>query len=229
MNLTLIIIIIALILLGLWGWFYGFIRMVCVLCSSIIIFVLTLFLAPITTNILSNSEAVHDTIYEKVAGNINLPTVDAQTAVQYFDMVGDNIPRGMESTLKEGLQGLASDVSTATNDAGDYIREEVTMMIIKILGFIVTYIVVSLLVGLLFKLFKVLSKLPVINIANKALGVVAGVALGLFLVGVFFAIVSFVSPEAFGDGIAADINSSAVLGWIYEHNILSPFVNSYLK
>ena len=211
MNLTLIIIIIALILLGLWGWFYGFIRMVCVLCSSIIIFVLTLFLAPITTNILSNSEAVHDTIYEKVAGNINLPTVDAQTAIQYFDMVGDNIPRGMESTLKEGL------------------REEVTMMIIKILGFIVTYIVVTLLVGLLFKLFKVLSKLPVINIANKALGVIAGVALGLFLVGVFFAIVSFVSPEAFGDGIAADINSSAVLGWIYEHNIISPFVNSYLK
>lgn len=229
MNLTLIIIIIALILLGLWGWFYGFIRMVCVLCSSIIIFVLTLFLAPITTNILLNSESVHDFIYEKVSGNVELPSVDANTALQYFDMVGDKIPSGMESTLRDGLQGLADDVTTASNDASDYIREEVTMMIIKILGFVVTYAIVSLLVGILFRIFRVLSKLPVINFANRALGIVAGVALGFFLVGVFFAIVSFVSPETFNDGIAADINSSAVLGWIYDHNILSPFVNSYLK
>ena len=228
MNLTFLIILVVLILLGVWGWFYGFIKMVCVLCSSIIIFVLTLFLSPVTTKVLSNSESFYNLIYEKVAGNIDLPKVDAQTALDYFDTI-DSIPSGIEGSLKEGLSDLAGNVNSASDDAGEYIRDRITLLIIKVIAFIVTYIIVSILIGIIFRIFNVISKLPVINIANRALGITAGVLMGIFLVFVFMAVVSFLSPGTIADGIASDINSSTVLSFLYEHNFISPFVDQYLR
>ena len=227
MNITLIIILLVLALLGVWGWFSGFIKMVCVLCSSIIIFILTLFISPVITGIMTDSESIYGFFYEKVAGNIDLPNIDASTALQNFDSI--DIPDGIEGSLREGLEGLAGNVNTASDDAGEYIRDRVTLMIIKVVGFAVTYIIVSIIVGVLFKIFNILAKLPVINFANRALGITAGVALGLLLVFVFMAVVSFTTPGTFTGFVRDDIQSSGLLGWIYDHNFITPIVRHYLE
>ena len=75
---------------------------------------------------------------------------------------------------------------------------------------------------------KLNNAVAVINIANKTLGIVSGVAVGLFLVRVFMAVVDYLSPSLC-EGVIEDINSSTVLGWVHEHNFVSPFVNSFLK
>ncbi|MCR5432154.1 MAG: CvpA family protein [Lachnospiraceae bacterium] len=227
MNVTFIIILLGLILLSLWGWFSGFIKMVCVLCSSIICFVLTLFLSPITTGILVGSEPVYKFFYEKVSGNIDLPDTDVSTALQFFDSI--EIPEAFEGTLRDGLKDLAEDTETAKDSAGNYIRDSITVIIIKVVAFIITYIIVSILVSLVFMLFKVLSRLPVVNIANRLLGVIVGLALGIFLVCVFMSVVLYLAPGTFGQGIAEDIDSSAILKYISDHNFILPFVKNYLK
>ena len=227
MNVTFIVIILALALLGLWGWFSGFIRMVCVLCSSIIVFVLTLFLTPVTTEILTKSESVYGFFYEKVASKIDINTGSIQESLAQLETV--DLPEGsLESSVVGELREIAGEMDISTIDPGEFLRDRITLMIIKAVAFFVTYIIVSLLVGLIFRIFNVLSKLPVINIANKTLGIVSGVAVGLFLVLVFMAVVDYLSPSLC-EGVIEDINSSTVLGWVHEHNFVSPFVNSFLK
>ncbi len=226
MNVTLTVIILFLILLALWGWFSGFIRMVCVLFSSIIVFILTMFLSPVTTSILSKSDKVYDFFYEKVASNIELPSVDAGTALLYFDNI--DIPSGIEDSLREGLVGLSRDVNTASDDAGIYIRDKITLMIIKAFSFLITYAIVAILVGIIFRLFNILSRLPIVRVANRLLGVTSGLVLGVLLVFLFMAVVSFLTPGAFGESVVHDIESSSVLGWRYNNNFIAPLVAKYL-
>lgn len=227
MNTTFLIILIGLILMGLWGWFSGFIKMVCVLCSSIICLVLTLFLTPITTDILTRSDKVYNFFYEKVASNIEIPAADLQNSLATLDMA-DFPEELLGNTVVDGLRELVGEMDASTIDPGEFIRDKVTLMIIKVVAFIVTYIIVSVLVGLMIKIFNVLSKLPVINVANKALGVVSGVALCLLLVLVFMAVVDYVTPSLC-EGLIEDINSNAILKWMSEHNFISPIINNFLK
>lgn len=227
MNVTLVIILVVLILLGIWGWFSGFIKMVCVFCSSIIVLVLTLFLSPITTEVFTKSESIYGFFHEKVASAVDLRMDSLQISLDQLNMV--ELPEGtLESSVVEELRELAGEMELSTVDPVELVRDRITLMLIKAAAFIVTYIIVSLLVGLAFKVFNILSKLPVINVANKALGVASGVAVGIFFVLVFMAVADFLSPSVC-EGVAEDINSSAILGWIHEHNFISPFVNSFLK
>ncbi|MCR5830110.1 MAG: CvpA family protein [Lachnospiraceae bacterium] len=227
MNITLIIAIIGLILLGVWGWFSGFVRMVCVLCSSIIVFVITFFVSPVTTKIMTESEDIYGFFYEKVVGNFDLPDIDVRTALENIDSI--DINDNFKNNIKEGLESLAGDVNTATNGAGDYIRDRITLMIIKVAAFIITYIIVSILVGLLLRLFKFLSQLPVVNVINRVLGVVVALAVGFFAICLVLAIATLFTGGSFNTSIAEDINSSAILGWINDHNFVTPFIEKYIE
>ncbi len=226
MNITLIIVLLIIILMGVWGWFSGFIKMVCLLCSSVIIFILTLFISPVITNVMTDSESIYGFFHEKVAGNIDLPSIDASTALKNFDSI--DIPDGIEGSLREGLEGLAGNINTASGDASVYIRDKVTLVIIKVVAFAVTYVIVSILVGIIFKIFNVLAKLPVINFANRALGITAGIALGLLLVFVFMTVISFMTPGTITDIMRENIKTNGLLGWIYDHNFILPIVRHYL-
>jgi len=226
MNVTLIIVIIGLILLGLWGWFSGFIKMVCVLCSSILVFVLTIFLSPITTGIMTDSEKIYGFFYEKVAGSIELPEFDSDNALDFLDSIEVN--EELKGNIREGIEGITGDISGASDDAGEYIRDRVTRVVIKVVAFIITYIIVSIIVGIVFMLFKIIARIPVVNMINRILGVVVGLALGYFLICLVFSIGTYITTWSIGADISADIKSSAILSWINDRNILSSFIGNYL-
>jgi len=93
-------------------------------------------------------------------------------------------------------------------------------MLLRVIAFLITFVLVSVLVRGVAIALGFAARLPIINGANKTAGMILGFAEGLLLVWVFFFAVTVFVASDWGVEILLMIADNNILSWIYRHNML---------
>ena len=120
---------------------------------------------------------------------------------------------GESIDLSQLTSGVVQNFDNAVSD----FAKNITNIIIKIAVFILLFLIIRILLWLVFNVLNVASKLPVIKGANKLLGGIAGVLGTMFVIYLVCAFISFFASNA---GVIEVINSSYIVKYFYNNNIL---------
>ena len=97
----------------------------------------------------------------------------------------------------------------------------ITNIIINIIGFIVVIILVKLVISIIFKLFNVISKIPVLKQLNSIFGLVTGIASGALICYIVIGIISVIEANIYINSLNIDISNS-MFGIVFkDNNIIS--------
>ena len=159
---------------------------------------------------------------------LNLPASEKLNA-QVHQYLDERLTNGneQEAVMITGLPeflGESIDLGQLTSEAAQNFdnavsdfAKNITNIIIKIAVFILLFLIIRILLWLVFNVLNVASKLPVIKGANKLLGGIAGVLGTMFVIYLVCAFISFFASNA---GVIEVINSSYIVKYFYNNNIL---------
>ena len=159
---------------------------------------------------------------------LNLP-VSEKLNTQVHQYLDERLTNGneQEAVMITGLPeflGESIDLGQLTSEAAQNFdnavsdfAKNITNIIIKIAVFILLFLIIRILLWFVFNVLNVASKLPVIKGANKLLGGIAGVLGTMFVIYLVCAFISFFASNA---GVIEVINSSYIVKYFYNNNIL---------
>lgn len=132
-----------------------------------------------------------------------------------------------EEELKTDINMLEKTVDEINNAAEDKKAEIIKMwsdnianFVLKGISFIVIFLTVSILMGIIGLILNSVVKLPVLKTLNGFLGGITEFVLMLFRVMIILTIIYFVSPLEIAEPIIKYINSSCITKLLYENNII---------
>ena len=136
---------------------------------------------------------------EQVLGNIPLPDVFRLSILS-------NIPSPSELL----------DIGSIADAAG----HELAGMIISVLSLAVIFIVLRLVFGIIGRLLKGVSRLPVFKQINKIGGLILGVLQGVLAVYILFAVLTLFNSNPGFAPVFSGIESSLIASLFYRHNFI---------
>lgn len=155
------------------GFKKGFLKSVCGLLSFVIS-VVVVFLCYDKITAWAETTKAGAFINEKVSGLINMPEIDPET-----------VPELLRAPLEASV--------SATGNAVNTLAENFSAVIIGIISIILTIIIVKIGIKLIFKVFGVFARMPVLKQCNGILGGVFGAASGVFWVCIVVIAVTYLS------------------------------------
>ena len=93
-------------------------------------------------------------------------------------------------------------------------------MILKVVAFLVTFILVWILVRALMAAVDLIGELPILGFFNHLGGAVVGAAAALVIVWLLFLIITLLYNNAIGQSCFEMIEKSSILTFLYDNNIL---------
>lgn len=115
---------------------------------------------------------------------------------------------------------LQSNLSVTTAGLGSTVAVSLTGIVVNVVSIILTFILARLVIKIIFKVFDIFAKLPIIKQCNRLLGIIFGISSGCFwaYVTVFVAMYISVIPQV--SFLQSVIESSELAGIVREFNFL---------
>ncbi len=244
MNILSIVVLLILIGFMIWGYWRGFIR----IAFSLVVMLLTILLVSWATPYISDFLKENTTIYEDLAANcsskIQAAIEGGREAAEVTE--GDNGENpaaneesqtaGGENQGTEALEGLrlptlwmeqllektGQTIDQAVEDSGIYRQagEYIADLVLRGVAFFVAFLLVTILLRFVMGILDVLAKLPVIKGVNRLLGGAAGLLQGLLLVWLLLLLVAIACTSQLGQTLIGEIQESAFLSYLYNHNAI---------
>lgn len=202
------------------GYKKGFLRVVISFIGMVAVLFLVIKISPKVNDYIIN----HTNAYEKVRSKI---------VSVYVDEKVKNVTKEQETETIESYQFpevIAKQLeSNNTQDVyeklsvtlfSEYIAGFLSKFVIKIGTFAGLFILFNLILWIISLLAKILEKIPVLKTFNKLLGMITGLVLGLVAVWTFFLVSIVLLGNSIATTILGQINSSAVLSYLFNHNVL---------
>lgn len=223
MNVTLIAAILIVAVFVIIGLCKGFVMAIYSLIATALVLVLTVMLNPYLTGLLKSSDRIYGYFYEKVDDAVNLPA--------YTDEQCDKVIKNLK--LPEKIEQFALDKASELYESADaagtklekLIYGKLTDLILSFISFMITFVLVTVGVIVAFKLLDLISRLPVLNMTNRLLGIALGLCEGLVIIWIFCGIVPLISATSFGAKVIEDIGKSKMLTFLYENNFLAELIS----
>lgn len=164
--------------------------------------------------------------------------------IRYDTGVGNKIEQSISTSISSVLDKENNEEKEETSKLsemfGDKINEIVesnkdnTSVVITNyaftgIGFVATFVVVKLVLIVATIMLDGVFNLPVLKSFNKLGGIIASVILLLLKIWIVLAIIHFVSPMEFMQGIVKAIDSSVITSMLYDHNILVTLISTKFK
>ncbi|MDD3362498.1 MAG: CvpA family protein [Hespellia sp.] len=108
-----------------------------------------------------------------------------------------------------------------------YISSYISKILIHIIAFLVTFLLVTVIVRALIVAVDIISDLPVLGLATRVTGALAGAGMALVVVWVFFIVITAACTTQIGKECFVQINQSAILQLLYEKNYILKFLMSF--
>ena len=228
MNWLLFVVVIILLGNAIIGMKVGFIKTVFSLVSLILALVLTIWISPMVKDYMKGNEKFYNSISSKVEKLLPFDEEGIEEKEQDTAIEGLSVPK----SIKEGL--LKNNTTEhykemAITSFKQYVSRYLTEIIINSLSFIVTFVAILILLWIIFMALDLISKLPLLNQANKTAGLLAGLVHGLILVWLFFILMNVFGGSTFGQSVMKLVEENEVLSIIYNNNILLKFITSATK
>lgn len=251
MNILEIIIIALAVLLAVTGYRKGFVRKLASLLSLVISVTLVSMCLPYVTDFLRNSTPVYTMIEKQcrevvdaqivralgsdsaAGGALNADPVPENSAVTeqwgydssaQAELIGRlPLPKMfrdqlLEHNTDEGYQRLG--VSTFR----DYIVQFSATVILNVVSFIAALLLVQIALRIAIAALDILTKAPVLSQINRAAGLLLGLLQMLFLLWIFFMVLSAVSATEAGLYLMSMVQESRLLSYLYDSNLFMRIV-----
>lgn len=137
----------------------------------------------------------------------------------------DNLP------LPEVLRDLLLDYNNEEGYASlgvstfqDYIIHFIATVVLNVISFIAAVVVVQVFLWVAIAALDILSHIPLIGGLNRLLGLLLGLLQALFLIWIFFLVLSMTSATEVGLQLMNMVQSSRLLGYLYDSNLFMQIV-----
>lgn len=226
MNWILVAVIGIVAVLGWLGLKKGLIKMVFSLVSTIVALLVAMLFSPVVAGMMKNNEAVVGFFDEKISAIVDFSTEEAveETESKQSSLI-EALP--LPETFKESIlenNTAENYVSMQVQNFEDYVCRQITNVIINAIAFVVTLILAAIALALLCNALNLLAKLPLLRQINAIAGLAAGVAEGILLVWVLFAILTMFGGSEFGKDALSMIAENPLLDFLYKNNMVSKFI-----
>lgn len=142
---------------------------------------------------------------------------------QIINQVGDwleelPVPKKMEQELKKELDKL-QEGQWKEKSIKEMVVNSITESILQTVGYILVFVIVSLLTRILFDILMGMTRLPILHRVNKLAGLAAGFVQGICIIWIAGVCIYMISSTQAGQYVIDIIYSNRILTWIYENNI----------
>lgn len=187
-----ILVIAILLVMVVIGFSRGFVRTLYTFLSFIVTFALTYYFYPYVTRFLMTSTSLYTTLSEKISETLNLSDL-MNNMMGREDQVNAIATLSLPEQMKDML--VANNNSEMFRLLGassfeDYISGMLATWVINLISFIGLFLLISLILSIVFGLIDLVSKLPLINITNKAAGGLLG---AIFAIGIIWIVMMGIS------------------------------------
>lgn len=220
MSWLLVIVLGIIILNALIGRKVGLIKIIFSIFSFIIALILTVWISPTVNGMLNNNE----TFYEKASQKVEDMLFKEQVETKDEDDVIEGLP--LPKSIKESLQ---KNKDKQEANIKSYITSHVTGIVINALAFVLTFVVVFIGLWVISIALSIISKLPILNQLNKMAGLLVGGLQGVIVVWILFVLITVFSGTVLGKSAFQQIESSVILSFIYDKNLLLNIVLNAVK
>lgn len=215
--------VVAIILLNaLIGMKVGFIKTVFSMFSLLVAMVLTTWISPLVSNALASNAKVNSMVNNRIEKVLPVAkeNIEPRDEKSYINEM--SLPDSIKETLIKNLDDKKEDLNK-------YIISSMTSIVIKALGFIITFIVILVLLWVACIALNIISHLPILKQINKAAGLLAGLLHGLIIVWLLLILLTVFGGTKFGMDAFKSIEESQILSLIYDNNLLLNIVTSAIK
>lgn len=213
------IVLIAVVLIGVFiGYKKGFVKVIIKLCTFVVAILLAFLLGSSVAEFIGESLGISNTIHTAVENKlIDLTTNEKSEKTEINIPILEKTIDDINETAKEKKEEKINDWSN-----------KITAFIVKGISFILIFLVVTILMGIIGLILDTVVKLPILNTLNGALGAGTAFILMLFRILIVLAIISFISPLEFLTVVTDYINESCITKWLYENNIIVSIIGRKL-
>ena len=212
----------------LYGHYKGFIRRAVSAAAMIITLVAVNVAMPYVTNRLKNDTPVYETMKDNMAESIGIDNIMEEMGLS------GKIPKEDEWTIIEELpvpeqmkRLLTENNNTEVyKEMGvqffrDYVAGYLADMILKIVVFLVLFVGGYILLHVLVTWLDLITRLPILFGFNQIAGAILGGVQALIVIWIVCLLLTALSGTGIGKAALAQIEASAWLSWIYNHNLLT--------
>lgn len=204
-----VILILALALSVFIGYKKGFVKVAVKLATFLLAIVLSFLL--------------QSSVAKFIGEEIGLKNTISITVQSKLTSLTENKEEGLKTDIKM-LEKTINEINNAAEDKkAEVIKswsDNIANFVLKGISFIVIFLTVSILMGIVGLILNSVVKLPVLKTLNGLFGGVTEFVLMLFRVMILLTIIYFVSPLEILEPIIKYINSSCITKLLYENNII---------
>lgn len=108
-----------------------------------------------------------------------------------------------------------------------WVFADLSLVLVRLLVLVLLYIIVAALMKLLIVSLRILTKLPVLHLFNRLLGIAAGMVSGILCIWIFFAIVYICRDMQLGVWAIPQLQENPILFYMYEHNLITYIISDF--
>ena len=230
---VLILTAVVLLVMGVIGYWKGFLKMALSIAALVLSFVIVMVLNPYVSDFLQESTSLYQNTKNAVSNALgNQEEAEEGVALnpaQEEKIQGLPIPGSWKEEL---IQNYSEDglLSVGAETFSEYVSSYVAKMILNVLAFLLTFVIVFIILHILMIAFDLIGRVPVIHGINKLAGAVSGLAVGLLILWMFNILISSAAATGIGwaVGMAEEIQRSSWLSFLYEGEVFSKLAELFL-
>lgn len=223
MDILLIAVLIILAGFGLHGYIRGMVRMIFSLVAVFLTIGIASWITPYTAEFLRNQTPLYDSVKEKCMELVQQKAEEGmeQKAEEQekITVFGIEVPSQVQDFFSENA---VDKVDGLMRDSGVYeqLAAQIAETVIQRMAWILSFVVVVILLGILIHVLDLIAKLPVLNSINHAGGLAVGLVEGILIVWILFFVITLCQGSEFGSQMMESIGENPFLKLLYDNNII---------
>lgn len=231
MNWFLIIVVIFFAWNLVWGYYKGLLLVVYSLTAWLAALIIVTWATPYVSNFVIEYTDMDERIEQRVLDTFHEMILTEESPAASDDEKGAAEP-GERSIQDLGIQlpEALTDYLVGTNEMADRFLEDsgiyeqvaaqVSRMLIRGIAYAAVLFATMVLLKILEKALKIISKIEGISQVNKAAGLIVGAVKGLLLIWLAFAGIAVFAATEPGMALSSYIYENPLLVWLYENNLV---------
>ena len=184
-----------------------------------------MWISPYVNKWMKSNDGLNEYVNRKVSEKIATDEVGDSVSeeVNYIEELG------VPSIIKDALiKNKTPDVYEAmnVNNFKGYVVQLISTFIISVAVFLVLWIIVKIILGIISITLDLVSSLPIISDIDRVGGLLAGLVNGFLIVWIGLLLVTVFASTQIGQNIFAQINDSQFLSVIYNYNLILIFLSN---
>ncbi len=214
----LILIVVYFIAFSIIGYRKGFAATMIATTSTLVALILLLIFAPKVQTLIAEKTTWQSSIADKLSEKL-LPEV--QTEEELTQKI-EELP--LPDFLKEKIFDDITDANQGVENKVRALSAKMADTVISAAVYVAGFIVLLILLRILCKLMKLVTRLPVLRQLDGLMGIVLSLVEAFLILNVIFLALSLFSDTVIGEIFMKQIDGSRFLGWLYDHNFLAHFL-----